>query len=731
MKKFNLVIIIGFSICTMLLLFRSANLLSAQSNYVEQKVIASDGSSNDSFGWSVCTSGNISVVGARMDDPLGSNSGSAYIFRWNGTDWVEEQKLTPSDGVASDYFGASVSCTNDVVIIGSTHDDDNGTDSGAAYIFRWDGTNWIEEQKLIGSDSQTGDQLGISVAIDNDVIVAGAFKNDTNGSNSGSAYVFRWNGTDWVEEKKLLPSDGASSDQFGQSVSISDSKIVVGNPNNDDYGSNSGSAYIFNWDGTDWVEEQKLIPSDGASGEYFGRSVSISDDAVLISSYYDDVLGSASGSAYMFRFNGTTWVEEQKLTASDGAASDQFGYSVSLEGNTALISAYADDDGGSNSGSAYIYVWDGTSWTEDEKLTASDPRGGDYYGVSVSASDSYLLIGSRADDDNGANSGSAYFYSITNPPTPTATPPTLPTNLFEHSKQYMSYRNSYDVALGDLDGDGDLDAIVGNYGDGSANRVWENLGNGLFIDTGQNLFNNANDVLLGDIDNDGDLDAVFSVFNGGGKVWLNNGDATFVGGANLSLGDSISLGDINNDGNLDIVTSGSGTTILYGNGTGQFPNSSNQLSSGGPDHSLGDFDNDNDLDLVIARSGTAQIWRNENGEFTTLVQEFSLNNSSVEIADLDGDNDLDVFLLSQPYGGSVWINDGSGLFTKTSQHLGNMGGTLELILGDFDLDNDVDAVAYSGDGSVWINDGSGMFANSGEEFSAPNLASGPGNYGYW
>ena len=207
-----------------------------------QKLLASDGAANDQFGYSVSISGDYAIVGAYADDDKGSNSGSAYVFKRDGTNWSEQQKLTASDGAASDLFGRSVSISGDYAIVGADYDDDNGSYSGSAYIFKWDGSNWVQQQKLIASDGAANDYFGYSVSISGDYAIVGAYVDD---GSKGSAYIFKRNGTSWSQQAKLLASDGATSDLFGCSVSISGDHAIVGAYQNDDEGTDSGSAYAF------------------------------------------------------------------------------------------------------------------------------------------------------------------------------------------------------------------------------------------------------------------------------------------------------------------------------------------------------------------------------------------------------------------------------------------------------------------------------------------------------
>ena len=366
----------------------------------QQKLTAGDGAANDYFGASVSVSGDYALIGAYGDDDGGSLSGSAYVFVRSGTTWTQQQKLTASDAAAGDHFGLSVSLSGDYALIGARSDSDNGLGSGSAYVFVRSGTTWTQQQKLTAADAAESDSFGEGVSLSGDYALIGAA-----GSNSGSAYVFVRSGTTWTQQQKLTASDGAASDRFGKYLSLSGDYALIGAFYDDDGGSESGSAYVFVRSGTTWTQQQKLTAADAAENDYFGVGVSLSADYALIGAYGDDDGGSESGSAYVFVRSGTTWTQQQKLTASDAAAGDYFGLSVSLSGDNALIGAYGDDDGGSLSGSAYVFVRSGTTWTQRKKLTAGDGAAGDAFSYSPSLSGDYALIGAWQDD-----TGSAYVF---------------------------------------------------------------------------------------------------------------------------------------------------------------------------------------------------------------------------------------------------------------------------------------------------------------------------------
>jgi hypothetical protein len=355
------------------------------------KLLGFDGAAGDYFGASVAVSADVAVVGAPYDDDNGGDAGSAYVYRWNGPSWTLESKLLASDGAGSDQFGWSVSVSGDVAVVGARFDDDNGGQSGSAYVYRWNGSSWVET-KLLASDGADGDFLGWSVAVSGDVAVVGAYADDDNGSASGSAYVYRWNGSTWVEEAKLLASDGAMNDQFGRSVGVNGDTVVVGAYQDDDSGNDAGAAYVYRWNGSSWLEEPKLLASDGAPLDSFGASVAVSGDLVVVGAPNDGDNGGNSGSVYVYRWNGWSWVET-KLLASDGAAGDEFGYSVAASSDLAAVGAYRDDDNGGSAGSAYVYRWNGSLWVEEAKLLASDGAMGDQVGWSVGASGDVAVAG--------------------------------------------------------------------------------------------------------------------------------------------------------------------------------------------------------------------------------------------------------------------------------------------------------------------------------------------------
>jgi hypothetical protein len=382
----------------------------AASAFLEQKVTASEAAVEDYFGWSVALSGNTALVGVISDD-------SAYVFTRSGTEWSLQQKLTPPDGENGDDFGFSVALAGDTALVGAAHDDFVTTsDQGSAYVFTRSGTAWNLQQKLTATDGAPNSWFGWSVSLSGDTALLGAPRDEIGANDEqGSAYVFTRSGTSWSEQQKLTAPDGAAGDWFGYSVALSGDTALVGVP--DDVISANfipGSAYLFTRSGTTWSMQQKLTASDATTGDAFGHSVALAGDTALVGAVYDNIGANPDqGSAYIFSRSGTAWSEQQKLTASDGAMGDQFGFSVALDGDTMLVGAAGDGIGANiYQGSAYVFTRRGTAWSQQQKLTASDGAAWDNFGNSVALNGDTALVGAVCDDVGVTDQGSAYFYKL-------------------------------------------------------------------------------------------------------------------------------------------------------------------------------------------------------------------------------------------------------------------------------------------------------------------------------
>jgi hypothetical protein len=320
----------------------------------------------------------------------------------SSSNWIQMQKLLASDGYNNNDFGWSVSLYGNTILVGAPNDNNKGS----VYVFIRSGATWIQQQKLFAIDGEVGDCFGESVSLDGDTALIGAYGDD---GVKGSVYVFTRNNTIWTQQAKLLASDGAPGNQFGFYVSLDDDTALIGAVADDDLGYLSGSAYIFNRTGSTWGEQQKLLASDGTKDDRFGFTVSLQGNTALIGAIFGNGITIDSGAVYVFTCTNSVWTQQQKIYASDGESWDIFGHSVSLDGNTALIGARFDE---AYAGSAYVFTFSGTTWKEQQKLLPSDSGVDDSFGISVSLDGNTALIGAM-DEISHDDSGAAYVFTRT------------------------------------------------------------------------------------------------------------------------------------------------------------------------------------------------------------------------------------------------------------------------------------------------------------------------------
>jgi hypothetical protein len=441
----------------------------AADNWGEVRVVSAlDAAPGERFGHSVAISGDTAIVGAPYADGSSTDSGAVYIFERNnggGDNWGQQRMVTIAGAANYDWFGYSVAISGDTAVVGALGEDGAGgvdADRGAAYVLRRNlgGANyWNWAERLTAYVAEDGDQFGYSVAISGDTIVVGAKGEDGAGgagADRGAAYLFERNedGADsWGQVKKLTAADPENNDNLGESVAISVDTVVVGAPYNDGASSNSGAAYVFerNEGGADsWGQANKLVASDAQTNDHFGNSVAISGDTLVVGAPWEDGLNPNSnrGAAYVYVISGGGWREIAIAHASDADLDDQFGNSVAISGDTAVVGAYWEDGLGDDRGAAYVLERNkngADSWGQVRKLTASDAADNDYFGGSVAISLDTLVVGAWGEDGQTPpefDHGAAYVfernYDMFNPGTP------LPDNWGQAAKLTASDPGSLD-----------------------------------------------------------------------------------------------------------------------------------------------------------------------------------------------------------------------------------------------------------------------------------------------
>jgi hypothetical protein len=385
----------------------------------DQQAEITNGAASDQFGASVAIQGDRVIVGALQGNGNAADSGAAYIFQRSGTMWSQTAKLVASDGNQFANFGYSVSIDGDRALVGAKDSSRSGRNfAGSAYVYDQTNGVWTQSTRLIASDAATADSFGASVSILGNRAVVGATNDDYSSvSDAGSAYVFdRSPGGIWTQSTKLAPTDPQSSANFGYSTSLAADRVVIGTPYFSGVRSRSGAAYIFDNQSGAWSQTAKLVAPDAENDAFFGYSIATSGNRILVGAPAATSLGmQRAGAAYVFEFQNGNWIETARLIDPAPFPDDNFGISVSLDGNRAVV-------GGSGvnftRGAAFVFDLISGSWTNIAKLQAVDATLNDAFGETVGLAGDTAVVGARlADPVSGADAGAAYIYTIPEPST--------------------------------------------------------------------------------------------------------------------------------------------------------------------------------------------------------------------------------------------------------------------------------------------------------------------------
>lgn len=435
-----------------------------QSGYLK----ASNVDIEDVFGTSVAIDGDTVVIGAIYEDSDGGSpednsaewAGAAYIFVREGDSWVQQAYLKAGNAEAQDGFGSAVAIDGDTVVIsamgessnGSNPNDNSAPGAGAAYVFVRQGTTWVQQAYLKASNAEENDLFGYDVAISGDTIVIGAIGESSDGSSpnnnsvpgSGAAYVFIRQGVNWTQQAYLKAFNPDDYDRFGNAVDIDNNLIVVGahredsdgSSPNDNSASDAGAAYAFARQGSTWFSAGYLKASNAERLDNFGYSVAISNLTIAVGAIYEDSDGSSpddnsmegSGAAYIFTRSGASWNQAAYLKPSNTDYNDYFGHFIDIDGNLVIVSAEGEDSNGTSpannsapdAGGAYVFERQGTTWSEQAYLKASNTQPADRFGYRVGISGSTAIAtailedsGSNNPEDNSVpESGAAYIFNI-------------------------------------------------------------------------------------------------------------------------------------------------------------------------------------------------------------------------------------------------------------------------------------------------------------------------------
>ncbi|HEY0051488.1 MAG TPA: FG-GAP-like repeat-containing protein, partial [Pyrinomonadaceae bacterium] len=653
---------------------RGAAYVFAPDVFTQQRL--STPSETSHFGHSVAVEGDTAIVGAstelRSDPQTGAwADGAAYIFVRSGANWVQQARLIPNDLPNGRQFGESVAISGNTVVVGAFTDRIGTNQSqGSAYVFVRSGASWTQQQKLTASDGAAVDWFGEKVAVHGDTIAVGAYRDDIGANqDQGSVYIFTRGGTNWTQAAKITAGDGAAFDSFGRSVALAGNTLIAGASGDD---SAKGSAYVFTGSGSNWAFQQRLTANDGLTEDEFGKSVSLSGETAIIGAFADDNgTINQQGSAYVFIRSGANWTQQQKLIAADGAAVDFFGWSVSISGETAVVGTNFDDIApNTNNGSAYVYVRNGTTWTQQSKLAAADAGNGDEFGFAVAIDGANIIVG--ADEKNldiTSSAGAAYIFTGTGAPV-------------------VNNRTAFDY-----DGDGKADLSV--FRPSAASWYLSHSSNNAFIA----VQFGANGDLIAPADFDGDRKTDISVFRpaDGGWYRLNSSNNTFSALQFGSNGDLPVPGDFDGDSKADICVyrPSAGSWYRINSTNNQFIAAQFGIAEDKP--LVGDFDGDGKSDLAVFRPSNGTWYRINSSSDTFSPNQFGTSEDKPVAADYDGDGKTDLAVYRPSVGDWYIVNSSNSAFTGI-----HFGVTEDKPApADFDGDGKADLVVFRPSTGTW------------------------------
>jgi hypothetical protein len=390
------------------------------------KLVASDPRVSADFGISTAVAGDSAIIGARNADPRASNAGAAYLFSRSGGAWSQTAKVTAPVPATDTEFGFAVAIDGDTAIVGAPQTVAFPAGPGSVYVFRRTGGAWAREATLNAADAVGGAGFGYSVAIRGDRIAVGAPGMTPTGGPSGvgAVYVFERTGAAWTQQAQLVQTDPATNAELGYSVALTSDRVLAGAVRAIGTGPHTGAAYVFALgpSGGGWAQEAKLVTSDSAPNAGFGSGVALSDTDALVGAYS----AGGTGAVYAFTRSGTAWTPQARFQPSDAAPNDAFGFSLALDGGVVLVGAPRNSTG--PNGSAYLFARQGTAWVQQRRFDAPDAPavGINNFGLAVAYRDGVAVIGARSADALPVlRAGAAY---LRDPSTPTLTyevPPTL------------------------------------------------------------------------------------------------------------------------------------------------------------------------------------------------------------------------------------------------------------------------------------------------------------------
>lgn len=377
------------------------------------KIVPADIAQEDAFGWSVDIYGNHALIGSVYDDDNGIQSGAAYLFYFDGAQWIEHSKIIASDGGFADYFGYAVNIHDGQLIVGAYRDFVGSVRSGSAYVFTQSGNNWVESAKLVPFDPEEEDRFGAKVAIYGDYAAVGAYYRDDYGESSGAVYVYKKSAGEWSFHQKIAPESLQINDLFGTSVALSAEYLYIGSVGFSGYANMSGKVFIYTLDDDTWILTDEVYPPDPIELQNFGTSLSATDQILAVGAQNDPAVATASGSVYLFENINGNWEFLQKIFPSDGHANAKFGNDLAIENDRLVISSIYNNSMSGETGSAYVYTQESSgNWALSAKIVPDDAHDQQRFSAGIGLSGKFAIAGAPYDEEYGYHTGAAYICDL-------------------------------------------------------------------------------------------------------------------------------------------------------------------------------------------------------------------------------------------------------------------------------------------------------------------------------
>ena len=367
----------------------------------DQALVPSTLIEESGFGVSADSRGDTAVVGANIRGTAASPAGAAFVYNYVDGKWFEHQTLTPSNGVAGDQFGRRVAVGESSIFVAAPT---GGIGQGQVYVFELEDDMWVERQILVASDGQAGRPFGVSIDVAGGVLVIG----DDRAPGGGAVYIFEYDGSQWIETVKLTPSGNDSGDRYGNSAATNGQSVMVGAPGDDDTGRQSGAIYVYQNDGTGWNLSEKLYSANPNQDNNLGDALAMHGDYAMASTPGD---AGSVGIVDCFRFEDPGWVSDGIIIEQPMPTNGRFGESIAILHNRAVIGRL-EAKFPQGPGSAFVYTRTKQGWTLEDQLVSSTGAEADVFGRSVTVSTHGIIVGANGDDDAGLSSGAAFAYYI-------------------------------------------------------------------------------------------------------------------------------------------------------------------------------------------------------------------------------------------------------------------------------------------------------------------------------